>query len=98
MFVPRHHHARMCCGCRFAPEKVPYGIERYTTEVKRLLGVLEDRLKSGGGPFIMGDTYTIAGRGVCLCNVRVQVRTYTVVCVCPVCEQAAPPQTSMHPP
>lgn len=34
------HHFR-----RFAPEKVSYGIERYTTEAKRLWGVLEKQLQ-----------------------------------------------------
>jgi len=34
---------------RFAPEKIQYGIDRYTTEVKRLYSVLEDRLKEGEG-------------------------------------------------
>lgn len=29
---------------RYAPEKVPYGIERYTKEVERLFGVMERRL------------------------------------------------------
>jgi GST-like protein len=43
---------------KYAPEKVPYAIERYTKEVKRLLSVLETRLT--GKQFIMGDDYTIA--------------------------------------
>ncbi|KZV63636.1 glutathione S-transferase-like protein [Peniophora sp. CONT] len=30
---------------KFAPEKIPYGIKRYQDETKRLLGVLEIRLK-----------------------------------------------------
>lgn len=33
------HHFR-----RAAPEKVPYGIERYTKETRRLWGVMDDRL------------------------------------------------------
>lgn len=40
---------------------MPYAIERYTKESKRLLGVLEQHLQSTGGPFIMGQDYTIAG-------------------------------------
>lgn len=44
----------------YAPEKIPYAIERYTKEAKRLLGVLEARLKDVGGPYIMGQDYTIA--------------------------------------
>jgi glutathione S-transferase len=50
-----------CVTHRFAPEKVPYAIERYSKETKRLLGVLEARLKETGGPFIMGLDYTVAG-------------------------------------
>ena len=42
----------------YAPEKVPYAIERYTKEVQRLLGVLDRRL--AGRAFIAGDDYTIA--------------------------------------
>jgi GSH-dependent disulfide-bond oxidoreductase len=42
----------------YAPEKLPYAIERYTREVQRLLGVLERRL--AGRAFIAGDDYTIA--------------------------------------
>jgi len=34
---------------KYAPEKIQYGIDRYTTEVKRLYTVLEDRLKEGEG-------------------------------------------------
>ena len=32
------------CARRFAPEKIPYGIERYTKEVERVAGVLESVL------------------------------------------------------
>lgn len=42
----------------YAPEKVPYAIERYTKEALRLLGVLDRRL--AGRAFIAGDDYTIA--------------------------------------
>ncbi|MFA7440925.1 MAG: glutathione S-transferase N-terminal domain-containing protein [Sphingomonadaceae bacterium] len=41
----------------YAPEKIPYGIERYTNEVRRLYGVLDKRLKDR--EFIAGD-YSIA--------------------------------------
>lgn len=34
------HHFRL-----YAPEKLPYAIERYTNEVRRLYGVMEKRLK-----------------------------------------------------
>ncbi len=42
----------------YAPEKVPYAIERYTREVRRLLGVLDKQLARRA--FITGDDYTIA--------------------------------------
>jgi GSH-dependent disulfide-bond oxidoreductase len=42
----------------YAPEKIPYAIERYTREANRLLGVLDKRL--AGRAFIVGDDYTIA--------------------------------------
>jgi GSH-dependent disulfide-bond oxidoreductase len=41
----------------YAPEKVPYAVERYTKEVARLYGVLDRRL--AGREFIAGD-YSIA--------------------------------------
>ena len=41
-----------------AKEKVPPAIERYTTEVDRLLGVLERRLDKE--PYLAGATYSIA--------------------------------------
>jgi GST-like protein len=41
----------------FAPEKVPYAIERYKNEAKRLYGVLNKRL--GDADFLAGD-YSIA--------------------------------------
>ena len=43
---------------KFAPEKVPYAINRYTTEAKRLLKVLDTRLE--GRQYLAGDDYTIA--------------------------------------
>ena len=46
------HHFRL-----YAKRKVPYGIERYTTEVTRLYGVLEKRLR--GRSYIAGE-YSIA--------------------------------------
>lgn len=42
----------------YAPEPVPYAIDRYTREVARLYGVLDRRLADR--PFIAGDDYTIA--------------------------------------
>ncbi len=47
------HHFR-----QFAPEPVPYGIERYTTEVNRLYGVMNRRLERV--PYLAGEDYTIA--------------------------------------
>ena len=43
---------------QYAPEKIPYAIERYVRETNRLYGVLERRLT--GREFIVGDAYTIA--------------------------------------
>lgn len=42
----------------YAPERIPYAIDRYTREAQRLLGVLDRRL--AGREFIAGDAYTIA--------------------------------------
>lgn len=42
----------------YAKEKIPYSIERYQTEVKRLLGVLEARLQ--GQDYLVREGYTIA--------------------------------------
>ena len=42
---------------RFAPEKVPYGIKRYTDETLRLLGVMDRRLADAA--YLAGD-YSIA--------------------------------------
>ena len=42
----------------YAPEPIPYAIDRYTREVQRLLGVLDRQL--AGRAFITGEDYTIA--------------------------------------
>jgi glutathione S-transferase/GST-like protein len=42
----------------YAPEKVEYGIIRYTNETKRLFSVLESRLQ--GRQYLVGDQLTIA--------------------------------------
>lgn len=42
----------------YAPEKIPYAIDRYTREANRLLGVLDKRLD--GHAFLAGDDYSIA--------------------------------------
>jgi GST-like protein len=47
------HHFR-----RFAPEKIPYGIERYTREAERLYGVVDKRLSESS--YLGGEDYSIA--------------------------------------
>jgi len=47
------HHFRA-----YAPEKIPYAIERYTNEAKRLYGVLDRRL--GEADYLAGADYGIA--------------------------------------
>ncbi len=42
----------------YAKEQVPYGIERYSHESKRILGVMDRRL--GVARYLAGDCYTIA--------------------------------------
>ena len=42
----------------YAPEKIPYAIDRYVRETNRLYGVLNKRLASRA--FMAGDDYTIA--------------------------------------
>jgi GSH-dependent disulfide-bond oxidoreductase len=42
----------------YAPEKIPYAIERYQKETNRLYGVLNKRLAERA--FMAGDEYTIA--------------------------------------
>jgi GSH-dependent disulfide-bond oxidoreductase len=43
---------------RYAPEKIPYAIDRYMRETRRLYGVLDQRL--AGRDFIAGKDYSIA--------------------------------------
>ena len=52
-FLGQAHHFR-----RFAPESVPYAIERYTKEAARLYGVLNTRLQNSR--YVGGDSYSIA--------------------------------------
>ncbi|MFG6428533.1 glutathione binding-like protein [Roseateles sp. LYH14W] len=47
------HHFRI-----YAPEKLPYAIERYTNEAKRLYGVINKRLAHT--TYLGGDAYSIA--------------------------------------
>ena len=49
----QNHHFAL-----YAPEKLPYAIDRYVKETSRLYGVLNKRL--GGRDFILGKQYTIA--------------------------------------
>ena len=44
---------------KFAPEKIEYGIKRYTNEVRRLYGVIEKTL-SDGRQWLAAGQYTIA--------------------------------------
>jgi len=43
---------------RYAPEKIPYAIDRYQREVRRLFEVLERQLSSN--EYVAGDAYSIA--------------------------------------
>lgn len=43
---------------RYAPEKIPYAIDRYVNEVNRLHGVLDRRLEDN--EFLAGKEYTVA--------------------------------------
>lgn len=52
MFGQAHHFRA------YAPERVPYAIDRYTNEVGRLYRVMDRRLADR--PFLAGDDYTIA--------------------------------------
>jgi len=47
------HHFRV-----YAPEKIPYAVNRYTNETKRLYGVMDKQLATH--KFIAGNTYSIA--------------------------------------
>ncbi len=49
----QNHHFQ-----HYAPEKVPYAIDRYVKETNRLYGVLDKRL--AGRAFILGKAYSIA--------------------------------------
>lgn len=52
-FLGQAHHFR-----RFAPEEIPYGIDRYTNEAKRLYKVLDARLRENR--YLAGMNYSIA--------------------------------------
>jgi GSH-dependent disulfide-bond oxidoreductase len=53
----QNHHFRL-----YAPEKLPYAIDRYTNEAKRLYGVIDKQLQ--GHAFISGKTYSIADMAI----------------------------------
>lgn len=60
----QNHHFR-----RFAPEKVPYGIQRYTDEARRLYGVLDRQLarqqeRHGPDCHVAADGYSIADMAI----------------------------------
>lgn len=50
--------SRLTAEQRFAKERIPYGMQRYTGETERLAGVLDNHLK--GKEYIVGDRYSIA--------------------------------------
>ena len=52
MLGQNHHFSR------YAPEKIPYAIDRYVNETRRLYGVLDKQLD--GRAFLAGKDYTIA--------------------------------------
>ncbi len=51
------HHFRT-----YAPEQIPYAVERYTNEAKRLYGVLDKQL--AGNAFAAGANYSIADMAI----------------------------------
>ena len=51
--LEQNHHFR-----QYAPEKLPYAIERYTNEARRLYGVIDRRLAAS--PWLGGAEYSIA--------------------------------------
>ena len=44
---------------RYCPEDFPYARNRFQEETKRVIGVIDDRLASTGGPYIMGEKFTV---------------------------------------
>ncbi|KAI9796961.1 MAG: hypothetical protein M1833_005907 [Piccolia ochrophora] len=45
---------------RYAPERIEYGVNRYTNETRRLYRVLDTHLKSSSSGYLVGDRCTIA--------------------------------------
>lgn len=53
----QNHHFR-----QYAPQKIPYAVDRYTNEAKRLYGVMDKQLALG--KYIAGNTYSIADMAI----------------------------------
>ncbi|MFM7699083.1 MAG: glutathione S-transferase C-terminal domain-containing protein [Limnohabitans sp.] len=53
----QNHHFRI-----YSPEKIPYAIDRYTNEAKRLYGVMDKQLALG--KYIAGNSYSIADMAI----------------------------------
>jgi GST-like protein len=53
----QNHHFR-----QYAPEKIPYAVDRYTNEAKRLYGVMDKQLALG--KYIAGNNYSIADMAI----------------------------------
>lgn len=45
---------------RYAPERIEYGVTRYTNETRRLYGVLDAHLKTSKSGFLVGDHISLA--------------------------------------
>jgi len=45
---------------RYAPEKIPYGINRYQNETRRLYGILDKHLKDSKSEYLVGNKCSIA--------------------------------------
>ena len=53
VFLGQAHHFRI-----YAPEKIPYAVDRYTNEAKRLYGVMNKRLAKS--KYLGGAEYSVA--------------------------------------
>ena len=45
---------------RYSPEKTQYAIDRYSNEIRRVIGVVDAHLKTTGSQYLVGDKYTYA--------------------------------------
>ena len=61
---------------RYAPEKIPYGINRYVNETKRLYSVLEKHFEKNS--YLVDDKYTVADMSTFSWYVQIicSLRTY----------------------